>query len=457
MAKLILHCIYHDNAKLILHYDNMESTLTFANGESVPLPSIHLSDCGETPTMPAFSVNKNTPAGKAKQALKTVKIQLGLNCNYSCEYCNQRFVPHSEGTNPKSIAPFLRSLPDWLQSDFSGRFEFWGGEPLVYWRTLKPLAESLRKNYPNSKFFIITNGSLLDAGKNDWLVRLGFTVAVSHDGPGQSVRGKDPLENAETKAAILDLYRRLTPLNRFSFNTMLNRENTSRAAISRFFIELTGDATVQIGEGAFIDPYDSGGKGMSLQDEGEEISFRRQAYKEGCSGESKNVSVVISRILELLSSLQQSRKAVTLGQKCSMDRSDNIAVDLNGDVLTCQNISAVATAPNGESHKIGNVFDFANIKLKTATHWAWREDCASCPVLQTCKGSCMFLEGDLWQAGCNNAFSDHIASFAMAIEYITGAALMRIEGGRDDRVDIWERTQAAGVQRNKIIPIMPVA
>ena len=30
-----------------------------------------------------------------KRQLKTIKIQLGLKCNYSCEYCSQRFVPRN--------------------------------------------------------------------------------------------------------------------------------------------------------------------------------------------------------------------------------------------------------------------------------------------------------------------------------------------------------------------------
>jgi len=65
----------------------------------------------------------------------------------------------------------------------------------VYWKTLKPLAERLRGFYPDVQFSVITNGSLLDAGKNEWFNGMGFSVGLSHDGPGQSTRGPDPLSD----------------------------------------------------------------------------------------------------------------------------------------------------------------------------------------------------------------------------------------------------------------------
>ena len=50
----------------------------------------------------------------------------------------------------------------------------------------------------------------------------------------------------------------------------------------------------------------------------------------------------------------------------------------------------------------------------------------------------MFLEGPLWEAGCNNAFSDNIAFFAAAIEFLTGCVPVYIDGPqREDRRDIF--------------------
>jgi uncharacterized protein len=117
------------------------------------------------------------------------------------------------------------------------RIEFWGGEPFVYWKTLKPLAERLRQLYTEASFTIITNGSLLDFEKNEWLDRIGFGVGLSHDGPGYHARGADPLDDPEKRAAIMDLYARLHPQGRISVNAMLHADNRSRAHVQAWLQE----------------------------------------------------------------------------------------------------------------------------------------------------------------------------------------------------------------------------
>ena len=105
----------------------------------------------------AYAVSRDTPG--YKKDIRTLKIQLGLSCNYSCEYCSQRFVPHADETSSKHVEKFIRNLDLWVKEPPT-KIEFWGGEPLVYFKTLKPLAEELRRKYPNVEFLMITNGSL---------------------------------------------------------------------------------------------------------------------------------------------------------------------------------------------------------------------------------------------------------------------------------------------------------
>lgn len=390
----------------------------------------------------AFAVSKDTPRGKDRN-LKVLKISLGLSCNYACEYCSQRFVPHEGETNQKSIEPFLDQLPSWFKGGDDGRgtgvrIEFWGGEPFVYWKTMKPLAEHLREKYPNVQMSVITNGSLLDAEKNEWLDKMGFTVSISHDAVGQHVRGPDPLDDPKSREAIFDLYRRLGPKKRFSFNSMIHSGNQSRTAVVEFFQKLTGNPDIAIGQGEFIDAYDEGGLSTSLKDPAESLAYRNLALSEGRNGKLTHMLVPREKILGFIDSLTEGRPSSALGQKCGMDRPEQMTVDLNGNVITCQNVSAQATAPNGESHKIGHVDQFDDIALNTATHWSHREDCQKCPVLQLCQGSCMFLQGPLWDASCENSFSDNIVYFSLAFEMLTGYVPTYIDGPqREDRKDIF--------------------
>ncbi|MFM7008304.1 MAG: radical SAM protein [Betaproteobacteria bacterium] len=432
MAKFVISAADpRTEAVVRLLYDNMNSSLTNLQGHSL----VQVMDPSIQTILPVAPVtSKDTPLGKSSPRI--LKISLGLSCNYACEYCSQRFVARNDETNPEDVADFMDSLDNWVLSPPEA-IEFWGGEPLVYIKTMRPLAEALRKKYPQARFSVITNGSLLNVDLIQWLDDLGFAVSVSHDGPGQHVRGPDPLADPPTRKAILDLYQRLAPQGRFSFNAMLNRSNQSRSAIQAFFTELTGDPKVMIGEGGFVDAYDVGGEALSLRS-GEFHSFRRQSFKDIRQGKSDRIASVRDRMMSFVNSIRFNRPASSLGQKCGMDKSDSIAVDLKGNVLTCQNVSALSTAPNGESHRIGNVRDLTSVELRTSTHWSKREGCPKCPVLHICKGACMFLEGPLWEKSCDNAYSDALPIFTAGIEFLTGLIPVHIEGEfRTERKDIF--------------------
>lgn len=448
MAKFTIAAKAKDGSDVLLHYDNQSSTLTWEDGR--PVIAVDPIQRGV-----ASAVSIDQPGNKAN--IKTLKVSLGLSCNYECNYCSQRFVPHAESSNPDDIEPFVAQLINSL-SEAPERIEFWGGEPFVYWKTLKPLAERLRQLYPNAAFSVITNGSLLDTEKNEWLDRMGFDVGLSHDGPGYHARGVDPLDDPEKRQAIMDLYARLQPHGRISINTMMHAGNKSRAHIQSWLQERFGQ-DVPIGEGSFIDPYDQGGMAATMQTPSEHLQYRAMAFKELRLGLAKQFDIAHSKITDFAGSIKTARPASSLGQKCGMDRSENIAVDLHGNVITCQNVSAAAKAPNGQTHAIGHLSDLSNVKLRTSTHWSKRKDCTSCPVLQLCKGGCMFLEGDLWDADCDASYSDNIPFMAAAIEFLTGCVPIYIEGDfREDRKDIFGMVNGVpDTPAKRVIPIQPIA
>jgi len=443
--KFEIHALHREGQSVLLHYDNLLSELTWQDGTPVlPVQPGTFRD--------ATVVSVNQPGRKGN--VRVLKISLGLSCNYECSYCNQRFVPHADASHPDDIEPFINQLTDSL-IESPERIEFWGGEPLVYWKTLKPLAERLRGLYPHAKFSLITNGSLLDAQKIEWIDQMGFSVGLSHDGPGQSSRGPDPLSDPERHAAIMSLYTRLHPQGRISINAMVHAGNQSRAQIQAWLQQRFGQ-DVRIGEGAFIDPYDEGGLAATLQTPQDHLRFRAQAYKELRMGLASRMSVAQQRIMDFVQSIRTARPASSLGQKCGMDQASHLAVDLHGNVLTCQNVSAKAIAPNGQPHKIGQLSSLAKVQMRTATHWSQRAECPRCPALQLCKGSCMFLDGPLWEAGCDAAFSDNVPFLAAAIEYLTGCIPYYIDGDfRQDRKDVFGQVHGVPqLPRKRVIPIV---
>ena len=453
-----IHAEKNANDKKVFYYDNMSNKLSNEEGFVFEYPEIK-DVIGQVEYK---SFDKDHPLKKSNK-IGHLKIQMGLSCNYSCDYCSQKFVERAPETSKKDIDAFMEKLNVLEFSEKAGlKVEFWGGEPLVYWKTLKPLAEAIAEKFSHWKnkprFSIITNGSILTREICSWLYYMQFSVSISHDGPGQSVRGPDPFDDPEKKKIILEFYEIMKKTGRMSFNSMLNSKNKSRKEIYDWFVKLTGDENVALGEGGIVDAYDEDGITNSLISKKEHFEFRQMAFGDIYSTQGKiGFGGQLEKIDSFVRNVLAHADAKYLGQKCGMDNENVLAVDLRGNVLTCQNVSSLETSKNGESHHGGNLDDYDNVELKSVTHWSNRKECPSCPVLHICKGACMFLDKKFWDISCANAYSDNIAMFALAIEKITNGyipTLIKGEGLPLERQDvfgtIFEHKEEV---KRKIIPI----
>jgi uncharacterized protein len=453
-----IHAERNKTDKKIFYYDNETNTLKDDDG--VVYESQQQPNSGKR--VPVVPFSKDVPLKKSR-AVRLVKIQMGLSCNYACDYCSQKFVERPKETNPKDIENFMSMFNELEFDEQRGlKVEFWGGEPFVYWKTFKPLAEAIAEKFSewkeSPKFSVITNGSLLTEDICAWLYAMGFSVAISHDGPGQHVRGPDPFEDPKIKKTVLEFYKVMSKERRMSFNSMLNSQNTSRKLIHDWFVDFTQDPMVPLGEGGFVDAYDEDGLASSLQTKRDMFEFRRKAFADIFANDGYiGFGGVIQKIDGFTNAVLTHKHADYLGQKCGMDEEDTISFDLRGNVITCQNVSATEISKNGESHLAGNLSDFENISINTATHWRNREDCSKCPVLHICQGACMFLEGEYWKASCNNAYSDAVPLFALSLEKITGYIPVLIKNSELplERQDIWGTLyeHVEEPPKRKVIPI----
>jgi uncharacterized protein len=453
MTKFYIHAeSWNTNDKKVFVYDNEFSTIKNEDGSDIKLDKF--VDYKSNMYRRAQQFSQQAPIIGKSTSPKKLKIQLGLKCNYSCEYCNQSLhVGDSVDGHPSEVDALLEKL-NLIDLSSVKLIEFWGGEPLVYWKTLKPLAIALKNKYPSIGFLMITNGSLLNKEIIDFIVENDFAVAISHDGPGQHIRGPDPFEDPTKMRFIKDLFQKLHPLGRISFNSILTVKNNSRLSILKFFQKALGDKTVKIGEGAVLDVYSSGGQSLSFYDYQDMIQFRRNALGDIDQLPRDQVHIVESKIISFISSVVNSRNWGTLGQKCGMDQHDSLAIDVYGNVLTCQNVSADSKAFNSMSHKIGHISKLDDVVLNTGTHWSLRGGCQKCPVLHLCGGSCFMLEGANWQASCDNAYNDNIVFFMYAFEILTGYLPYYIEGDLPEwRKDILGMDKPDLTRKRKVIPI----
>lgn len=123
-------------------------------------------------------VAKDQTLGKSR-APRVLKIQLGLSCNYACSYCSQAFqIADATVSKLADVEHFLTELDGWI-AEAPEKIELWGGEPFLYWAKIKRLIPALAQRFPAAQFLVITNGSLLDTEKSDFIARYDICVGIA--------------------------------------------------------------------------------------------------------------------------------------------------------------------------------------------------------------------------------------------------------------------------------------
>jgi uncharacterized protein len=90
--------------KKIFYYDNQTNTLKSEDGMVFEYPQIQ-----EQNLKPFVAFDRDRPLKKSR-AIQLLKIQMGLSCNYSCDYCSQKFVERAPETSKKDIDLFLEKF-----------------------------------------------------------------------------------------------------------------------------------------------------------------------------------------------------------------------------------------------------------------------------------------------------------------------------------------------------------
>jgi uncharacterized protein len=360
---------------------------------------------------PSAPLDPEHPAGKST-AVDRLKIQLGLGCNYSCSYCSQaNHVPEQAKSSKRDVEEFLESIA-WLENA-PDKIEFWGGEPLLYWHKLELLVPELRKRFPESTMSMVTNGSLLTYQKISQLENWHVRVTISHDGPGQELRGDDPFEDPEWVEMIRHLY----DSHGVVFNMVLTRKNLDPAAGVKWIRERLGRPVV-VNVESIVNVHDAGSEGPMTD---EELDLVRNNLFEGMIlGELDDVPILNWKLAHFLNTIMTGQSREASGQKCGMDRHDWLAVDLKGNVLTCQNTGAEGI------HNLGHVTDMENVKLDTATSHRQRTECQECPVVHLCYGACMYLNGLEFEQTCRNEYAANLGVLQAALYFLTRKVLVGI-------------------------------
>lgn len=113
---------------------------------------------------------------------------MSSSCNLGCKYC---FIENCQFNNKKEInmsketaLEALIKYTDYLNANkMRGSVIFYGGEPLVNWEIIKLVLNKATKLSSPIDFSMVTNATLLDKEKIEFLAQKKVEIGISIDGP----------------------------------------------------------------------------------------------------------------------------------------------------------------------------------------------------------------------------------------------------------------------------------
>lgn len=332
----------------------------------------------------------------------SLEILLGEKCNLNCKYCFQTKM-REKGlgwkTGPDDIQPFINLVQNALP--YVRAISFWGGEPFVYWKTLKPLVEKLRPAYPLAHFSIVTNGLLLDEEKAKWALKNRVHLCVSCDGPGE-MREKSAAEDNWRSLAIAEQVLG----DYLSYKPVAGRGCTNSQKTRDWFRARALDAKIEVRSVIRLVP-----------EHELETTLTPKELKE--IEESARWDALNGRadIHGLLTSIVSRHTPWVLPGECGLAIGQQIAVNLKGDIFPCHE--------NFSGSPVGNLNDMPGVFVPKAYSPYERKCCRECPAVIACGGGCPREPLDA-QPICAGRKARSTGLLRAALEILTGEEIEEI-------------------------------
>ena len=331
-----------------------------------------------------------------------LRILLGHACNYSCSYCLQKDIGNpDERAKIWSLDYFIDVVKNKLDLSQTTKIDLWGGETLLYWKSITPIIEEFDRE--GLEWYFPTNGTPLRQKHVDYLSNIkGMALfGISHDGPGhEALRGKEFLWDKHTIEVLKQMQQNRDKL-RFSFNPVVSATNFDLFEINNFFrnymleVGLDPEKTsisYTLGR-VHADEDHEGSVSMEHVIRGDDLEkFKNildrfiQCNREQMLG-IKDHGIIRNNIFtngptSVLGFAETLEKQIlpTMRTSCGVDDDQVLSVDVAGNVRTCPHVD--------DSFISGTIDKIEDVKLKKINLSRYDKHCKVCPVYRLCKTNC---------------------------------------------------------------------
>ena len=323
-----------------------------------------------------ISVPGSNFSTKKSRVIQQLTIQLGLKCNKHCVYCLQSQREVVDNSRKGDIRQFV-SLMSNLQFAERCSVEFWGGEPLVYWKTVKQLIPKLREIMPYSaRFYFTTNGTLLDRKKVDFLYKNRVAILLSHDGKYNILtRGYELGKIAKDAIQYsIELTKNSDNWQKTKYNSVITDYNANIHEHSEFMNKMF-PGIIPLRQQPLFNINEKYLSRTAFTKTNLYVNTSIERYFN--YNETQPFKALYKRVEFDLTHKTPDK----LIYRCGIFKPNYLCVDLQGNMLYCHN----------ELIKYGHLSDYDNAVVEMTTPQT-REGCKECTWLSICNGGCPLRE-----------------------------------------------------------------
>ena len=348
---------------------------------------------------------------KKKRDVFSMRIALGDTCNLHCAYCIQSWKDRKSVPENDRLEELCDAILYFFER--SGKQElavdFMGGEPLLHFDTIKKIVCCLKGKKINVSFSFITNGVLFDGRKAEFCLEHGIGVTLSHDGPGQALRGIDPLTpRSESYRAIQRFYRSRPDL--FAVNPVLTKHNFNVEEIWGY-IENRLHGKVRMSECLpCIPATEEIAETYSLTDMDDLTLFRDRVIHLALTRHLDHFMTYTEIFCQIFDTTINHTPVPRRG-RCRASGATPFVVDAcDGNLRRCTSLNMDMMLSDHVQNGVGNIIElfrqgasFADLEAlmtEKPLDWTTRENCRECPYIVGCMGGCPALPEELFELNC---------------------------------------------------------
>ena len=356
-----------------------------------------------------------------------VRISLGKRCNAACKYC----IQEKELDTMKFSTDFVDKLVELTEGNIEN-VQFWGGEPLIYFDKIIKLYDKFNGRLrDDAKFGICTNGILFkEKHIRDWFLehKYNFNFNFSHDGPGQILRGPDPLKDENIVKFLRKMFDQKD--DNFAVNPVMTKYNQNLLLYNDYIKNIL-NINITLAESRPIIIVDESSLKCTMSDK-ELLDYSKRTMYQLLTGKLDNWSFVHDAYFNVVHNLNEP---YNVGGRCFVSDKYTIVIDTEGNMIPCQGFSKNSVDQYGNSMYLGNIFDIKDLKelrsLKPANtiRLCEKQDkkCRYCLLANVCSDGCPYSPIKYEEINCKYSYYYMLPIFINVIYKLTNTIITKIE------------------------------